>query len=351
MTPHSWKPVAVACLLVGLSIPAIANPISITAQTNATVLVNTIVGAGVTLIGTPVLNNGGAFGEGQSGIFGPVTVGPTSVGFDSGILLTSGSAVLGQVGTNTRVDTADPTKIYAPEEILPSPTPGATRGAVLNPGNNYWNTELGLPGDGSLDALVSTGGYPTYDANVLQFTFRLETLDPVSNWDLKFNYVFASDEYLDYVGTEFNDVFGMFLSGPNGTVNLATLGNGQIVSVNTINPLQNSALYVNNVDTINNVYPTSNLDILPDGLTTVLTAQSLNLPPGEYTMKIAVADTADRNLDSGVFIEAKSFTATPSVPEPSTLYLLGSGLITAGIGRYFKCSRRKRSGKSAALHN
>jgi len=52
-------------------------------------------------------------------------------------------------------------------------------------------------GDTQLDGLA---GYPTHDAAVLEFDF-------VANTDkIQFRYVFASDEYNEYVGSNFNDV-------------------------------------------------------------------------------------------------------------------------------------------------
>jgi hypothetical protein len=56
-----------------------------------------------------------------------------------------------------------------------------------------------------------------------------------------FRYVFASEEYPDFVCSPFNDVFGFFLTGPasNGSVqttNLATIPGGTLpVSINSVN--------------------------------------------------------------------------------------------------------------------
>src|SRR5262245_38597409 len=79
--------------------------------------------------------------------------------------------------------------------------PNNTGGNTLPPGG------LGLNGDPDLDVLLG-GGYTTYDAAVLEFDF-------VPNGDtLRFNYVFGSEEYLEWVSSSYNDVFGFFLSGP-----------------------------------------------------------------------------------------------------------------------------------------
>ena len=52
-------------------------------------------------------------------------------------------------------------------------------------------------------------GYSTYDATTLEFDFVAPT-DVIS-----FQYVFASDEYNEWVNSSFNDAFGFFLDGVN----------------------------------------------------------------------------------------------------------------------------------------
>ncbi|MDP0953449.1 choice-of-anchor L domain-containing protein, partial [Klebsiella pneumoniae] len=76
----------------------------------------------------------------------------------------------------------------------------------------------------------------TNDAAVLQFDFI-----PLGD-TLKFDYVFASEEYNVYVGGGVNDVFAFLLSGPNPAggnyvdANLALLpGTTTPVSINTVN--------------------------------------------------------------------------------------------------------------------
>ena len=63
----------------------------------------------------------------------------------------------------------------------------------------------GSSGDEDLDQITQGG---TYDAAVLEFDFV------TSSEFLSFNYVFASEEYPEYVGSKYNDVFAFFVDGP-----------------------------------------------------------------------------------------------------------------------------------------
>lgn len=146
---------------------------------------------------------------------------------------------------------------------------------------------------------------------------------------LFFNFVFASEEYNQFVGS-FNDVFGFFLDGSN----IALLPGNIPVSINNVNLNTNSNLYINN-----SVTPGADGPVVPDprdtqydGFTTVLTAQATGLSPGDHTISIQIADALDHVLDSGVFIQAGSFSGTPppsSVPEPGTMLLMGLGVFGA----------------------
>ncbi len=67
-------------------------------------------------------------------------------------------------------------------------------------------TVMGVPGTTWLDALIP--GYMTYDASVI-------TMDVVPAADtLAFRYIFASEEYQEFVNTSFNDLFAFLIEGP-----------------------------------------------------------------------------------------------------------------------------------------
>ena len=183
---------------------------------------------------------------------------------------------------------------------------GIDEGIVLSTGdvssiigpNLMGNTtsENGTPGDDDLAALV---GQATNDAAVIEFDFIPE------NDFVSFQYVFGSEEYLEYVGSSFNDVFAFFVNG----VNYALLPNGDVVSINKVNTLLNSEYYVDNDPRIS---PDAALDTEMDGFTTVLTFLA-PVESGETNhLKIAVGDTFDSKYDSTVLIKAGSLTSRKS---------------------------------------
>lgn len=154
------------------------------------------------------------------------------------------------------------------------------------------------------------------DAAVLEFDF-IPSSDSV-----EFRYVFASEEYPEYVGDIFNDVFGFFLSGPNpagvayNNLNIARIpGTNLPITINNVNENSNSQLYVNN---------STNQSIVYDGMTVVLTAKALVSPCEIYHIKIAIGDVADEVYDSGVFLEANSFSSIGGC--------LNSGVVTGDTG-------------------
>jgi hypothetical protein len=212
---------------------------------------------------------------------------------------------------------------------------GFTSGIVLSSGSarnvagtnceNGMSVDNGEPGDADLNTIVGEGS-TTNDASVLEFDFV-----PTSS-TISFQYVFASEEYPDFIG-QFNDVFGFFLTAPGGApVNLALIQGttGTVpVSINNVNdgnpdadppiPPTNVQFYVNN-----QVYFTPNgqvspVDAEPNGLTTVLKAQATVTPGLTYHIKLAVADADDFALDSNVFVQAGSLSSANVTANPTSL--------------------------------
>lgn len=165
--------------------------------------------------------------------------------------------------------------------------------AVAGPVTSFASVYTGAPGDADLGALVTM---PTYEACVLNF-------DCVPLGDtLLFNFSFGSEEYPEYAGSSFNDVFAIWLSGPGFGVptNVAAIPGGTPVSINNVNATTNPVYYVNNeaIPGVNCSY---------DGFTQNLTAFAVVVPGATYHFKVGVADVADGIFDSGVFLEAFSF--------------------------------------------
>jgi hypothetical protein len=159
-----------------------------------------------------------------------------------------------------------------------------------------------LPGDADLTAL---SGFPTNDAVVLAFDFVPDDAE------VFFNYVFASDEYNEYVNTTYNDVFAFYVNGVN-----CALVDGDPVGINSINNGNPSGdttpshpeLYINNdLDDGGGA-----IDTEMDGLTQVLTCSAAVEPDEVNTLKLAIADASDGQLDSAVFVEAGSLTTIPT---------------------------------------
>jgi hypothetical protein len=182
--------------------------------------------------------------------------------------------------------------------------------------NNSTQAGSNLNGAGDAD-LTSIAGYATHDAAVLQFDFV-----PAGN-KVEFQYVFASEEYLEYCCTQYNDAFGFFLSGPGITgpysgnsTNIALIpGTNTPVAINNIhsyvanNANGNSCAAVNASYYVNN--PPNSLITQYDGLTVTLTAIYDVVPCQTYHIKLKVADVSDGLYSSAVFLKAKSFNSEP----------------------------------------
>ncbi|MBC8511264.1 MAG: choice-of-anchor L domain-containing protein, partial [Cryomorphaceae bacterium] len=186
------------------------------------------------------------------------------------------------------------------------------------------------------------------DVAILEFDFV-----PTSD-SMEFRYAFGSQEYFTYENTQYNDVFGFFLSGPgiagpwaNGAINLAVVPN-----TNPPLPITISSVCNDPPDIMNPQYFISNqgtgLDTIADadGYTTVFTAQALVQCGATYHIKLAIADGSDGGLSSYVWLEAGSFYSPPlsiaddlgidstimSIPCNSTVTLTASG----GVGATYQ---------------
>ena len=193
-------------------------------------------------------------------------------------------------------------------------------GSVMNAEgpNDIGSSGLGGGFFGQTDPdLVAIGSSATVnDAAVLEFDFI-----PIGD-SIQFDYVFGSDEYLEFVNSSFNDVFGFFLSGPNingpytnGAINIALIPNTSMpVTIDNVNDMVNPQYYVNNGDGFTAPFNTDPYYLQYDGMTVRLTARAAVTCGQVHHIKIAVGDAGDTAYDSVVFLEGGSFTSAPFVP-------------------------------------
>lgn len=174
-------------------------------------------------------------------------------------------------------------------------------------------------GDTDLDILATD---EVRDAVGIEFDFvPLDSL-------VTFRYVFASEEYCEFVGSIFNDVFGFFISGPgiegefsNNSMNVALIpGTEDFVAINSVNHIDNPDYYNRNElfeDAFNceiTHQPSEFLDKFQyDGFTEILTAVLKLTPCETYHIRLVVSDVGDNFYDSAVFLEAGSFTVGGAV--------------------------------------
>lgn len=166
---------------------------------------------------------------------------------------------------------------------------------------------------------------------------------------IQFRYIFASEEYPEFVCTQFNDAFGFFLEGPSpngGTIseNLAIVpGSDLPVSVNSVNGgTPGSAPNVNLVycnEATNGsldyaaLFNLTEPNAFPvyDGYTDVFTASAAVVPCQEYTIELAIADFGDKEGDSAIFFEAESFCSFGTEPELLPLIVEDCGQTMPGL--------------------
>lgn len=206
---------------------------------------------------------------------------------------------------------------------------GFSSGLIMASGNI--SNAIGPNNDGSLDsdfgaassdpelsAIASPN--PVNDAAILEFDFV-----PGSD-TIKFRYVFGSEEYMEFANSNFNDVFGFFISGPNPAggnfvnKNIALIpGTATPVTINNVNLSNNGSYYFDNGDGSGTGTAPDGQTVQYDGFTVPLTAISPVVCGQQYHIKLAIADVGDGAYDSGVFLEAGSFSSGNSTTISSTI--------------------------------
>ncbi len=248
-------------------------------QTPAELVQNVLLGFGVTA--TNITVNGTPLNatniQGNAAFFDAAG---TTFPIPSGVVLTTGNSV-GAIGPNSSGSFTDNTP------------------ATPNVGT-----------DPHLNAIANAS--PT-NGIVLEFDF-VPSGDTIS-----FNYMFGSDEYPEFSPSSYNDAFGFFLWGPGitgpytlagypaGGQNLAIIpGTTVPVTINNLGPgaSQYPAFYTDNQSGA--AYGTA---VQYDGLTTVLSANASVQCNQTYHIKLAICNVGDQAYDSGVFLQANSFSS------------------------------------------
>jgi gliding motility-associated-like protein len=193
-------------------------------------------------------------------------------------------------------------------------TTGQGIGAV-GPNNSTSQTNGGTPNVSSDVNLNDIANGSVTNGVFLEFDF-VPAGDTIS-----FRYIFGSEEYPEFSPSSFNDAFGFFLWGPGisgpynyvpnpglypgGGANLAVIpGTSTPVTINNVGDANNTQYYVFNDN--GSTYGTA---IQYDGTTVLLTANA-SVQCGEtYHIKLAICNVGDQSYDSGVFLEANSFSS------------------------------------------
>jgi hypothetical protein len=206
----------------------------------------------------------------------------TTIGIDSGVLLTSGDA---------RFVSGNP---LVPEDV-------ANKNAYSTAGAGNALTINNSPGDALFATVTSS---PTFNASILGFQFI-----PAGD-TLKLTYVFGSEDYNNWVNSGIpTDAIGIFVNGVNYAV---VPGTTTPISASTVNcggpssgaatgsNAQNCELYRDNPPFVGAI------DTELNGLTVTLTVTAPVTAGQVNTVQIGIADAFDTFYDSALFLKGTS---------------------------------------------
>lgn len=221
--------------------------------------------------------------------------------FGTGVVVNSAS----YTGANTS------SAIYSNGQLAPGVVPSET-GVILSTGdvrsftqsngdpNRSAGTSTNTSGPDGNALFNALAGAQTFDASWLDVTFT-----PTGNV-LTMQFVFASEEYPEYINSSFNDVVGVWVNGQS----VPMVVNGGTASVNNINGATQQNLFVDNTT---DAYNTE-----MDGFTVTL---SLSIPVTagvQNTIRIGIADVGDAGWDSNLLIAGDSLQ-TSIVAQPDVV--------------------------------
>ena len=150
---------------------------------------------------------------------------------------------------------------------------------------------LGEPGDPELDQLAQDAfefAGQTYDASILEFSFTVT--DP-SVQSISFDLLFGSEEFPDFIDSDFVDIAAVIVNGQN----YAYLDGDPNKPLSIVGATVDDGRFIDNTQ--------GALPIEYNGMTPRLTVTvPLDGDTTTYDVRLAVADTGDEALDSGLFI-------------------------------------------------
>ena len=239
----------------------IASELNINTSASDLDMANAIFGSGIQVIRATCSGDPAASGTytGALSTLGNVSSGGL-VSSDTGVILSTGNATdftnsSGTTNTNTATDT----------------------------GVNLAN---GIDGDPLLN---SVAGQSTFDGAIL-------TADFIPDGDMiTMQFVFSSEEFPEYISSNVNDAFGVWVNGTFIPVTVTTSG---IVAIDEINQNRNQNLYQSNT--------ADQFNTEMDGVTRILSFKAPVNPGQVNTIRIGIADGGDAIYDSNLLIMGES---------------------------------------------
>ena len=280
-------------LLIGISAimwtaPATSGPIvapmpdssPASAQTLVDALLNPYAVGTLKLVAGSVAYKGAPFASGLFSNGGSDSA--TTIGIESGVLLTTGDA---------RFVTGNP---LVPEDV-------ANKNAYSTAGTVNSLTVNKSPGDALFASVTSS---PTFNASILSFQFI-----PAGD-TLKLTYVFGSEDYNNWVNSGIpTDVIGVFVNGVNYAVVPDTTTPISASTVNCGGPSSGAATGSNgqNCQLYRDNPPFAGaIDTELNGLTVTLTVTAPVVSGQINTVQIGIADAFDTLYDSALFLKGSS---------------------------------------------
>ena len=152
--------------------------------------------------------------------------------------------------------------------------------------NRSTDTTGGVDGDAQLNAVA---GMATFDGAILTATFI-----PDGNM-ITMQFVFSSEEFPEYISSNVNDAFGVWVNGTFVPVSVTVGGN---VAIDEINQNRNQNLYRDNTQ--------DQFNTEMDGVTRILSFKAPVIQGQVNTIKIGIADGGDAIFDSNLLIMGDS---------------------------------------------